>query len=131
MSLYNYACAIYAEKSLDFEQILAEYAKNAYVYITPECIILADTHGADTWFIEFAIGKDCLFHFLEMAPFELEKVAWKRGLRQNSRLKIYNFKNLKRILYGRQNRLTSNSGSPCSTECVNRSRSTSTKCTTT
>lgn len=102
MELFKQACEIYAKKELDFKDIFIEYSKFGYVYATPECIVLAHIETQDTWFVQFAIGENCLVRIHQMMPFRLPYVSWMRGLRDNSKVKKYKLENIERLInYGR------------------------------
>lgn len=103
--IFDTARRLYAEKNLDFDRELLEYSRLGYVYASPECLILA-TASKDTWFIQFAIGKDYLQRFLQVAPFPLEYISWKRGLKTNSVIKRFKMSSIERIIYGRKPTIT-------------------------
>lgn len=95
--LFDEAVRLYAEKSLDFEEVYIQYSRFGYVYASPECIILAEPQG-DTWFIQFVIGTNGLKRFLELMPYELPYVAWEKGLKKKNRTVKATLARLKRLI---------------------------------
>ena len=91
---------------IPFEAVLAEYMDNGYVVSGPDCFILgkpvlwkeeqmySGDVAANCWFVQLAAGRKALMRFLEVAPFELEYVAWQR--RGSERYRVYKWDDYKR-----------------------------------
>lgn len=96
-----------------FEEILAWYMLNGYVYSSPEVFIMACEHNKDaliadieikkldkldTWYIQYVAGD--IKRIFDVCPFEKEFVVFERWGR--SRRKVVEFNRIKqRICYGR------------------------------
>lgn len=99
----------------NFDQIVAWYMLNGYIYIGPEAFILAQKCSkssilneqkvldkTDCWFIQYASGE--INRFFEVCPEELEWVCFQRGFK--GRYRFYKFDKLRKRL---QNGITRHS----------------------
>jgi hypothetical protein len=103
------AKAMYEARGLNFEQDLGYYLTNGIVISQPDRFIMAkpirkevgekDWHPehADSWYVHFAVGKDCLRWFLKQAPYRLPFLAWSRNKGDEAKLRIYPTARFERI----------------------------------
>jgi hypothetical protein len=90
---------------IPFEVVLADYMLNGYVVSGQDCFIMGkpvlwekdEMHSgeeANCWFVQLAAGRNALMRFLDVAPFELEYVAWQR--RGSERYHVYKWDDYRR-----------------------------------
>lgn len=109
-SLVGEAMDMYAEKDEDFLELIHYHLEQhegsrRCIYSTPDYLILAEIryhpeHGWH-WRINYAASTqdNALSHFVEIAPFKLDKVAFCR-YRNTDKFKYYNWDTLERFVNG-------------------------------
>lgn len=94
----------------DFTVDLARYLSRGFVYSGDEAFIMArtmakedlhrwsdweyQTNNPDTWFVFLAAGRNKLNRFQELAPFQLDNIAWHR--RDDCVIRVYEWNKFKR-----------------------------------
>ena len=97
MTTWEQAKDLYVKRGEgNLEEDIIEYAKNYFLHITPDCIILARCEDT-SWFIHLAVGHNCLDYFLSLMPIYRPFVGWCRCLKSN-KIKYYQTEKLKRLL---------------------------------
>lgn len=77
---------------------LANYARNAYMYSDPECLILAAYWPeSKCWYVHLAVGYGALSRFFSLAPFEGHLVAFARPEKGRKNLTYFDYKRLKKL----------------------------------
>lgn len=104
------AAELYEQNGLVLSRDLEYYLKFGYVFCTPERLLfaqeikLADKGASwtnpgegDTWFVQLAVGKNCIPWFINQAPYPRKWVAWFRQFKDpGGRLHFHDFEKLKR-----------------------------------
>lgn len=91
---YEIALQLYAkypDRSLVLD--IDTYARTAYCYCSPECLILARIENSNTWFIHLAAGPGALHRFMQLAPFPLPFVAFARP-EKHDKVNIYRWERI-------------------------------------
>lgn len=96
MTPYEEAFKLMRSRGYDAEAILELYLKKGFVYVDPECCILAHW-DTDRLFVWLAIGRQCLKRFCEIAPKGLQRVSFQRGLRGHETPRTYDFDRFRRL----------------------------------
>ena len=106
------AAELYEANGLSLARDLEYYLKHGYVFCAPDRLLLAqeikrEDEGrswtapgtGDTWFVQLAVGKDCVSWFIQQAPYSRKWVAWFRQFKNpGGKLHFYDFEKLKRKL---------------------------------
>lgn len=92
------AIKCYKSVGKNFHDILFEYARQDYVVITPDAMILARLHPT-YWHIEFAVGIGFLSSFLNLMPKDSYRplVGWAREMKGKP-YRYYKTETLRRLL---------------------------------
>lgn len=103
------AKGMYMSRGLNFEQILGWYLMNGIVISNDSRFLMAkvidstvgdddwNPEKPDCWYVECAVGKNCLGWFLEQATVELPYLAWRRLKDEKNVLKFYETATFKRF----------------------------------
>ncbi len=99
-ALYQ-AKKLYSKHGLSFERDLCHYLEHGIVVAHPDRFLMAKAINKDlgddvwnpefvnSWYVQIAVGKDCLKWFLSQAPYQLPFVAWRRWKAKGNPIKYY------------------------------------------
>ncbi len=77
MTIYEEVKSLYSQVGIDFVEDLRHYAEYGYIFSGQTYFLMGKQVG-EGWYIQVAVGRNCLQKFLELMPFELPYVGWRR-----------------------------------------------------
>lgn len=97
MSLWEIAKKMHEDVGLKYEDQLAYYQKNGYIYSSPRALVWAEAYK-DTWLVYLAVGSNAMSEFFECMPFWLPNYAFCRLLRKDHRMKVRSMERVVKLL---------------------------------
>jgi hypothetical protein len=107
MNATQTALSIYG--AAEFSRIQRIYTMYGYTITSPDylsfirpCtegspeVFTEDGHNA--WFIELVVGNGRMEQLINMLPYDLPRIGWKRGLRGRDTVKFYDLDKIKKLL---------------------------------
>lgn len=100
---------MFLEKGLNFEEQVGWYLCHGFLINRPDCFLMAkpinaergdgewDVRDADCWYVHCLVGKLNLEQLISYGGYTLPKVAWRRMKDKNNALRVYNWRNFKRL----------------------------------
>lgn len=95
------AKALYSQHGLDLNRELSDYLDFGYVFSTPDRLLLArpidpvnwrewKPKNPTCWYVQLAVGKNCLKWFCDRMPYQLPFLAWMRVFKnEDHRLRVF------------------------------------------
>lgn len=113
-TIWEQARKLYERTPINLEDDVLEYARNGYVFIGPAYLLIGRRVG-DGWYIQCAIGVGAMQKFIELMPYYLPHVGWRREGKYNQECVWYRTETIERKVkaYARRNASSSEtSGTP-------------------
>lgn len=93
--IYKQMSELYKELNLDMFKDISSYMASGYVYASPEMFIMGkpvrrdggdpdkqvDVIAPDAWYVKLAIGESRITDFINLMPYPLPWVGWRRELK--------------------------------------------------
>jgi hypothetical protein len=76
-SMLHRARELYVEAGINFDDDLRDFLADGYVHFTPRYFLMGRQIG-NGWFIQCAIGENCLQEFFRLMPYPLPLIGFRR-----------------------------------------------------
>lgn len=82
-TIWAEACRLYERTPINLQHDLIEYASTGgYVHVDSACILIGRSIG-DGWYVQAAIGVGAMQKFIELMPYHLPYIGWRREGKHN------------------------------------------------